>query len=256
MKINTAVVLAVALTAGAGMAVVPAMAQNSATEAEADAVRASKPLSAEASSDTSKETSSQPGAGIARLERFLDNNDSFSARFEQTLYDADNAPLQTSRGTMRLKRPGRFIWDYETEAGTPTSGQRLVADGERVWMLDDELEQVTVNPIAQSMSGSPFALLMGTASLDEAFDAETLGVVDGIEWVSLTPLSETSDFEQVYIGLNNAGLAAMELRDNFGQATQIRFTDFDAGVSFEDELFEFKVPTGYDVIGLDEMRGQ
>ena len=43
----------------------------------------------------------------------------------------------------------------------------------------------------------------------------------------------------------------MELRDSFGQATQIRFSDFDADIDPDDELFTFVAPPGVDVIGAE-----
>ena len=51
--------------------------------------------------------------------------------------------------------------------------------------------------------------------------------------------------------MDGESLAAMELRDNFGQATQIIFTDFQAGIELSDSLFQFVVPEGVDVIGFD-----
>jgi len=93
---------------------------------------------------------------------------------------------------------------------------------------------------------------MRAAPLEDSFVITELAEADGIQWIELTPKVESSDFEQVYIGLNSDGLAAMELRDNFGQATQIIFSDFKAGMELSDELFEFVVPDGVDVIGINE----
>ena len=182
---------------------------------------------------------------LSQLDRFIKDVETFQADFEQTVYDADSEPLQTSLGTIRLKRPGRFIWSY-----TQPDDQQIIADGERIWLYDKDLEQVTVNAIDDRIAGTPLVLLMRSAPLDEAFDIKALGEADGINWVELTPKAETSDFELVFIGLNEAGLAAMELRDNFGQATQIRFSNFESGVELDDALFKFVVPDGVDVIGL------
>ena len=60
---------------------------------------------------------------------------------------------------------------------------------------------------------------------------------------------------RLYVGLDEAGLAALELRDTFGQATQILFSDFEANVDVDDAAFEFEVPDGVDVIGLDDEGG-
>ena len=183
---------------------------------------------------------------LSQLDSFIKDVETFQADFEQTLYDADSEPLQTSLGTIKIKRPGRFVWSY-----TQPDDQEIIADGERIWLYDKDLEQVTVNTINDRIAGTPLVLLMRSAPLNEAFDIKALGESDGINWVELTPKAENSDFELVFIGLNEAGLAAMELRDNFGQATQIRFSNFESGIFLDDSLFRFVVPDGVDVIGLD-----
>ena len=187
------------------------------------------------------------GEALTQLDDFVNSIDTFQANFEQTVYDVDEQPVQSSSGSIKLKRPGRFIWSY-----SEPESQEIVADGELIWLYDKELEQVTVNAIDERVAGTPLVLLMRSAPLDESFEIEELGEAEGVNWLQLTPIAETSDFEHVFIGLDAAGLVAMELRDNFGQATQIRFSEFEAGVPLTDEQFEFVVPDGVDVIGLDE----
>ena len=188
----------------------------------------------------------QAADSIEQLDRFIKDVETFQADFEQTLYAADSDPLQTSFGSIKLKRPGRFVWSY-----TQPDVQQIIADGKRIWFYDKDLEQVTVNTIDERVAGTPLVLLMRSAPLDDAFDIKALGEADGISWVELSPKADTSDFELVFIGFNEAGLAAMELRDNFGQATQIRFSNFESGITLDDSLFKFTVPNGVDVIGLD-----
>ena len=181
---------------------------------------------------------------LTRLTTFTDKLSSFTATFEQTVYDGDSNPLQTSTGTIALKRPGRFFWDYLTP-----SPQTIVSDGDKVWLYDKELEQVTVSPLSERAAGTPLALLMGVTPLTEEFEIKSLGASDGVDWFELTPKTADTDFESVFLGLQGDGLAVMELRDSFGQATQIRFHDFKSGVPIDDARFHFVVPEGVDVIG-------
>lgn len=181
---------------------------------------------------------------LQRLNNFTESVDTFTADFVQTVYDADSNPLQESSGNVLLKKPGRFIWNY-----TKPSPQQIVADGQRVWLYDIELEQVTVSSLAEQGTGTPLSLLMGSQPLEQEFELRPLGNSDGIEWVELKPRSRESDFELVYLGLSETGLAAMELRDSFGQATQIRFTSFKQDVRIDDDEFRFVPPEGVDVIG-------
>lgn len=186
-------------------------------------------------------------AQIAKLEQFIQNLESFEASFEQTLYGGNSEALKSSTGTIAVKRPARFVWTYSTP-----EPQLIVGDGMRIWLYDQDLEQVTVNDMDERINGTPLQLLMSAAPLSDAFSIESLGQSDGIDWFALTPLTQASDFEEVFIGLKDNSLAAMELRDNFGQATQIRLNDFNRDVQLDDSLFVFEVPEGVDVIGLDE----
>lgn len=189
-------------------------------------------------------------ADTAALDTFMAEVNAFSARFEQTLYDADGDTLQTSSGTVVLERPARFRWEYAA-SDSDASGQVLVADGERVWLYDPDLEQVTVNRIDERVAGTPLVVLMGTEPLNSVFSVEGLGNSDGIDWFELSPMTADGDFDAVFVGLLEGDLAAMELRDSFGQATQIRFSDFDADIDPDDELFTFVAPPGVDVIGAE-----
>jgi len=184
---------------------------------------------------------------VESLNTLIQSLDSFQADFEQTLYGGNNEALKSTTGSIKLKRPGRFVWSYD--APEP---QVIVADGERIWLYDVDLEQVTVNAIDDRIAGTPLQLLMTDASIEDSFSVTALGESDGINWFELQPIEQQSDFELVFIGVKDNGIAAMELRDNFGQATQIQFIGFSSDVRFADSEFVFEVPDGVDLIGLDE----
>jgi outer membrane lipoprotein carrier protein len=181
---------------------------------------------------------------LARLDAFTMDLKTFTADFDQTLYGADSEVIRSNSGSLLLKRPGKFIWRYE---GADT--QEFIADGKSIWVYDKDLDQVSVNPLSDRLGGTPLVLLMGGTALDEQFKITALEESDGISWVELLPIDGSADFEALYIGLNQSGLAAMELRDNLGQATQIRFKNFKPGVELDDALFNFVPPKGVDVIG-------
>lgn len=181
---------------------------------------------------------------LDRLRAFTMEISSFTADFEQSLYSADSELLKNDIGKLLLKRPGKFIWRYAGEGA-----QEFISDGKSIWMFDKELDQVTVNALDDRIGGTPLVLLMGGVPLEEQFAVKPLGVSDGIDWVELIPNDTSTDFESLYIGLNDKGLAAMELRDNLGQATQIQFKNFKTGVALEDKQFDFVAPKGVDVIG-------
>ncbi len=182
--------------------------------------------------------------GIDQLNRLSKQLQNFSARFTQTVYDSNSKPVQESSGVVTLQRPGKFSWNYQTP-----SAQLIVSDGKKIWIYDEELAQVTIKKIDASLGNTPLMLLGSNKPLESEFELTELGQSDGIDWVELSPMKEDTDFEKVYLGLADNNLAAMELRDNFGQATQIKFDDPKLNTDIDQGLFDFIPPEGVDVIG-------
>ena len=54
--------------------------------------------------------------GIATLEAFLDEVHSLRADFEQELWSAGQELEQTDSGSLWMKRPNRFRWEYKAPA--------------------------------------------------------------------------------------------------------------------------------------------
>lgn len=184
------------------------------------------------------------GEAMERLQAFTEDLETFSAGFVQTLYDENQEPVQRSEGVAWLERPGLFRWEYR-EPYT----QVIVADGERLWIYDADLEQVTVRETGQALATAPIMLLSGEAPLDEQFEMRELGEREGLQWVELRPKVQDTDFERIFLGLDEDTLRVMELRDRFDQATQIRFHHIELDAEIDASRFEFTPPEGVDVVG-------
>ncbi|MCG8380665.1 MAG: outer membrane lipoprotein chaperone LolA [Gammaproteobacteria bacterium] len=183
-------------------------------------------------------------SSVDQLEQFIQQLTSLEASFTQTVYDAEGEPLQESTGKVVLKKPGKFRWDYQTPYQ-----QLIVADGEKLWIFDSELEQVTVKKQFEALGQAPIMLLSGDKPLHTQFTLKPLGQREGLAWVELQPIVKDTDFQWVYLGLDNKGIKVMELRDNFNQATQIIFDDLRLNRTVADALFMFTPPSGVDVLG-------
>src|SRR5712692_4270869 len=161
-------------------------------------------------------------AGAASLERykaFLNGTQSARAQFEQKVYDRGGKLVQESRGNFVFQRPGRFRWVYYK----PTD-QVIVGDGQRVWIYDRQLNQVTVRKLTAALGSTPAALLAGSSGIEKAFELSDAGERDGLEWMDAKPREPEAGFERVRMGFDKEGLQAMELADNFGQTTVLRFS--------------------------------
>ncbi len=178
-----------------------------------------------------------------RLEAFLEGLRTLKAGFEQQLTDTETGEHSTARGTFYLSRPGRFRWEYHD--GT---GRYLLADGRTLWLVEPDLEQVSQRSQKAALRGTPAGLLAEKADLDRDFEVEELGVHQGIAWLRLVPRDEESPFEQILVGLDEKGLARLEMADRYGQVTDFRFHDLQRNPELPDRLFRFEPPPGYDIL--------
>ena len=149
----------------------------------------------------------------------------------------------TSSGTFLFARPGKFIWAYEKPYE-----QLLQADGDKLYVYDKDLNQVTVRKLGGALGASPAAILFGSNDLDKNFTLRDAGVKEGIDWLELTPKSKDTQFQRVGIGFRNGNLEAMELHDVFGNVTLLTFSNIQKNPSLAPDQFKFTVPKGADVI--------
>ncbi len=166
-----------------------------------------------------------------------------TARFEQEVYDRGGKVVERASGTFAFARPGKFRWTYDKP-----HQQVLVGDGTKLWIHDPDLNQVTVKRIGRAISSTPAALLAGKDDITTLFTLRDAGTSDGLAWVEATPKTQDTGFERVRLGLQGRTLAAMELFDQLGGHTRLRFSELKANAPVAPETFRFTPPKGADVL--------
>jgi outer membrane lipoprotein carrier protein len=182
-------------------------------------------------------------ASVDALKSLLNQTTTAKGRFEQVVLDKNQKRLQQSSGTMEFSRPGRFRWEYNKPYE-----QTIVGDGSRLWIYDKDLNQVTVRKLDRALGASPAALLAGSNEIEKSYALKAAGAQGGLEWLEAVPRAQDTAFERIRLGLGKSGLEAMELKDQFGQTTVIRFSDVQRNVKLPPESFKFTPPKGADVI--------
>jgi outer membrane lipoprotein carrier protein len=185
--------------------------------------------------------------GRQRAEQFLQGLDGLQAQFKQTLTDRAGQVTEESRGTLAIKRPNRFRWDYREP-----HEQVIVSDGTRIWLYDSDLEQVTVRKLDVALSSTPAMLLSGQGTLTDNFDVTEAVERDGMLWVRMQPKRNDTDFKSVSLGFaggKSQDLRFMELADKLGQTTLLEFSNLKRNPTLDASQFVFEVPEGADVIG-------
>jgi outer membrane lipoprotein carrier protein len=186
--------------------------------------------------------------GLLRLQNFLDGLTTLTAEFSQEVMNRDLELVEAATGYVVLEKPGRFRWDYQEPFE-----RVIVADGERVWLYEADLEQVTVRRLDAGLGETPAALLTGSVDVLERF-AFLGSEADGeVLWVNLGPLSDDADFDSVRLAFAGDLLTRLELHDRLGQTTRLAFADVEQGVAVPNDVFVFDPPDGVDVIDEDEL---
>jgi outer membrane lipoprotein carrier protein len=183
-------------------------------------------------------------SGVDRLNQFMTSTVTATGEFEQRVFNRDRKVTQESRGTLAFARPGKFRWTY-----SKPYPQVIVGDGARVWVYDQDLNQVTVRKLGQALGATPAALLAGSNEALKAFELKDEGTRDGLEWVEAIPRDKESGFERIRLGFGFSGIERMELVDAFGQTTELRFTGLQRNPRIDPALFTFTPPKGADVVG-------
>ena len=180
---------------------------------------------------------------IEKLKAFAAQTQSARASFSQTVRDKDGATVQTASGKLVFARPGKFRWEYEKPYQ-----QTIVGDGQKLWVYDKDLNQVTVKKMEGALGSSPAALLAGSNDIEKYYNLDAKGAKGGLDWLEAYPRDEDSMFSKVRMGFKGNMLDTMELYDQMGQVTVIRFDKLQRNPKLADNLFTFSPPAGADVI--------
>ena len=180
---------------------------------------------------------------IEKLHAFIEQTRSAKSSFTQEVTDSNGSVQQQASGTVQFERPGKFRWTYDKPYE-----QVIVGDGEKLWIYDKELNQVTRRNLDKALGSSPAALLAGADDVDRFFSLNAVGVKNKLDWLEVRPYDQDSLFEKVRMGFRGNMLEIMELHDHFGQKTTIKFSNLQRNPKSAPDLYTFTVPKGADLV--------
>jgi outer membrane lipoprotein carrier protein len=184
------------------------------------------------------------GAGpIEKMRVFFEQTRSARADFTQTVTDSSGEVAQNASGVVQFQRPGKFRWTYNKPYE-----QIIVGDGEKLWIYDKDLNQVTERKLDKALGSSPAALLAGSDEVDRYFALTPIGIKGRLDWLEAKPKDQESLFDKVHMGFNGNTLEVMELYDHFQQKTTIRLSKLQRNPRTPAGLYSFTIPEGADVV--------
>ena len=190
-------------------------------------------------------SASAQAGGLDQFKTFVSSTHAAKGDFIQRqikMVDGQARLSNQSAGTFLFARPGKFIWLYQKPYE-----QLLQADGEKLYMYDKDLNQVTIKLLGAALSSSPAAILFGSNDLEKNFSLKDAGQKEDMDWLQATPKDKDSTFTLISIGMQKGVPREMDLRDNFGKTTIIVLQNFEKNPPLKADQFKFIIPAGADV---------
>ncbi len=181
----------------------------------------------------------------ADLQALLGEMHSYSANFTQSIMGGRNEILQKSDGLVRISTPSQFKWVVNEPYP-----QTLVTVGDKLYLYDPDLEQLSVEPLAAAIAGTPALILTGGVDdLSAMFEISEFHDGDQKSY-SLYPRAQDALFAQIRLRFDAQGrLSHLEIEDHLGQLTQVVFSEVVQNQVVAAGEFAFEVPDGTEVVG-------
>jgi outer membrane lipoprotein carrier protein len=172
------------------------------------------------------------------LRGLLAKINTLQATFTQVVNDSEGKPLQSSSGNLILQQPDRVYWQVLIPDET-----LLIANGERVFYVDEFVEQVSIFSQKDMISNNPLMLL--TSSDDEIWEQFSV-VQQNLAYV-VTPINNEGQITQLTLRFNQDELTQFTLLDNQGQVSQFTLNGTVLNMLLPINQFSYAIPEGFSV---------
>jgi len=177
------------------------------------------------------------------LSNILNQMNSLTGKFKQTVEDQNGATLQEVSGQFFFKKPNLFKWDY-----LEPSKNQLISDGELLYLYDPDLKQVVISQLKKFGGLSP-AMLLVTSDIESLFEITIVQDEKGTDWFRALPLEpEKANFKEVFINFVQKELKSMRIIDGFNNTTEIEFIKVSRNTDINEAIFLFNTPEDIDII--------
>ena len=183
---------------------------------------------------------------VKLLQEYLGSVNTLEGQFIQTTTNMKDEVIDTSRGTMQVKRPCFFRW----QINDPVK-QLIVSNGKKIWNYEEEIKQVSIRMLSKySDQLPPASVLSGNAShISTTYRIEVTKKKDSDLFTLIPKNQNTRIFDKVQIVFRKKHLKNMKF-SSLGTRTTIRFLHLKENITIPDKQFIFKIPPKTEI--LDE----
>lgn len=166
---------------------------------------------------------------------------SLKAKFIQYHVTEDNKKEDENTGHVWLMAPDQFRWHYQTPME-----QLIIADGKKVWVYDEDLEQVTVK--AQNNQLNPIYVIINESLSEQHYTFKLEASSQGVDWISLTPKDDKAEVKNVWLAIKDNTIHRIKVVNQLEQTLMFEFHEVTKNPELKAGLFQFTPPEGVDVI--------
>jgi outer membrane lipoprotein carrier protein len=172
----------------------------------------------------------------------------FTADFTHTYEGGVLKKKTTERGTVKIKKPGRMLWEY-----TAPEKKTFVADGRKVYSYIPADKQVIINNVpADDQATTAVLFLAGKGNLTRDFKVSYADSgPEGTSTLRLDPKQRQHDYDWLVLGVDpkTFQIRSLTAADQQGGRSTFQFSNYRENTGLSDGVFAFKIPRGVDVIG-------
>ncbi len=190
---------------------------------------------------------------VKKLQVRYEQTKDLQADFTQkTRIEGFTTPIESS-GRLYIKRPGRLRWDY-----LQPNVEEIYVNHNDVQMYVPEHKQVLVGKLTQmAASQAPLQLLQGMARLEEQFDVQPTDGAKGAGGLPLLTLIPKADVPEsvrtvakivLELQPKTYFIKRLSIHEISGNVSTFEFTGLKPNSGLKNELFEFTVPPGVEVV--------
>ena len=175
----------------------------------------------------------------------------FTAEFDQESILKAMAVTDTASGTLMVRKPGKMRWEYLVP-----DPQTIITDGDDLWVFHPEENQVMVGKAPAFFGkGKGAGFLSNIKIIREGFQIAQEPDENPARYrLKLVPKKSSVDLMEMrlYIDKKSFDLVRIVTFNVYGDETRIELKNFDFKKTPPENLFEFKIPEGADVVKMNK----
>ncbi len=189
-------------------------------------------------------------SSAVRLGQLLQDVRAIEADFMQFSFrnlDQGMDLISEAEGRMWLQYPDQVYWQAEEPVM-----QVVLADGKHLYVWDQDLEQVTREPLGDRLKASPASILIsGPDAIRRDFKVSEQELTEGIESYELIPWLDNELYTRLVLSFVAGKPKEVQIFDTLGNATMLIFNDLNINPEIAADRFSLQVPeyTDWIIVG-------